>query len=157
MVDVEDVSMMMITLDNGVMASYEQCHFTPDYWRNYTVIGTEGRLENFGDTAGGVVRVWNTRREWQLAGDVEYPIEGVASGHADADEATMLEFLDHITTGAPTSLSVVAARHAVAAGALATQSLRAGSVPFDVPPLDPQITAHFASATHASPSRAATR
>ena len=39
-----------MTLDNGVQASYEQCHFTPDYWRNYTVIGTEGRLENFGAT-----------------------------------------------------------------------------------------------------------
>jgi predicted dehydrogenase len=30
-VDVEDVSMMLMTLDNGVMASYQQCHFTPDY------------------------------------------------------------------------------------------------------------------------------
>ncbi|MGO1200051.1 MAG: Gfo/Idh/MocA family protein, partial [Dermabacteraceae bacterium] len=36
-VDVEDISMLNMTLDNGVLASYEQCHFTPDYWRNYTV------------------------------------------------------------------------------------------------------------------------
>ena len=51
-IDVEDISMMQMELDNGVLASYQQCHFTPDYWRNYTVIGTEGRLENFGDDAG---------------------------------------------------------------------------------------------------------
>ncbi len=59
-VDVEDVSVMNMQLDNGVVAAYQQCHFTPDYWRNYTVIGTEGRLENFGDGPGDVVKVWNT-------------------------------------------------------------------------------------------------
>ena len=58
--DVEDLSMANLQLDNGVFLSYQQCHFTPDYWRNYTVIGTQGRLENFGDTSGGVVKVWNS-------------------------------------------------------------------------------------------------
>ena len=40
MVDVEDISMVNMRLTGGIMASYQQCHFTPDYWRNYTVIGT---------------------------------------------------------------------------------------------------------------------
>jgi predicted dehydrogenase len=144
-VDVEDASMMMMTLDNGVLASYEQCHFTPDYWRNYTVIGTEGRLENFGDTAGGVVKVWNRRHEWQGDGDREYPIGGVTSGHADADETTVTEFLSHLRTGTPTRLSPVAARQAVAAGVLATQSLRSGSVPYTVPDLDSATLSYFAA------------
>lgn len=142
-IDVEDVSMMMMTLDNGVLASYEQCHFTPDYWRNYTVIGTEGRLENVGDTAGGVVKVWNRRREWATTGDIEYPIEGVASGHDDADLATMREFLEHVVHGSPTVVSPLAARAAVAAGALAAKSLRSGSRPLDVPTLPPEVTEHF--------------
>jgi predicted dehydrogenase len=149
-VDVEDVSMMMMTLDSGVQASYQQSHFTPDYWRNYTVIGTEGRLENVGDTAGGVVKVWNRRHEWQVAGDAEYTIEGVESGHSDADFITMSEFLAHVGAGAPTVLSPVAARESVAAGVLATTSLRSGSVPFDVPPLDPEITRYFATPTDAA-------
>jgi predicted dehydrogenase len=149
-VDVEDVSMMMMTLDNGVLASYEQCHFSPDYWRNYTVIGTEGRLENFGDTAGGVVRVWNRRSDWREAGDHEYPIQGVESGHADADFLTVSEFLDHVATGHPVTISPVAARQAVAAGALATTSLREGSLPLDVPPLHPKIEAYFAATTDAA-------
>ena len=51
---------MNMPLDNGVIAAYQQCHFTPDYLRNYTVIGTEGRLENFGDGPGDTVKVWNT-------------------------------------------------------------------------------------------------
>ncbi|WP_432564395.1 Gfo/Idh/MocA family protein [Kineococcus sp. SYSU DK003] len=144
-VDVEDVSMVLMQLGNGVLASYQQCHFTPDYWRNYTVIGTEGRLENFGDTAGGVVRVWNRRHEFAAAGDREYPIEGVASGHEDADLATMTEFLAHVADGGPTLVSPVAAREAVATGALAAESLRAGSTPRRVPELPPHVLQHFAS------------
>lgn len=131
--DVEDLSMVLMTLDNGVMASYEQAHFTPDYWRNYTVIGTEGRAENLGDTGGGIVRVWNRRRGWQMSGDAEYPIGGVEAGHADADLITVAEFLDHVATGAPTALSPLAAREAVAVGDYATRSLREGSRPLDVP------------------------
>ncbi|MGI4894031.1 MAG: Gfo/Idh/MocA family protein [Janthinobacterium lividum] len=149
-VDVEDVSMAMMTLDNGVMASYQQCHFTPDYWRNYTVIGTEGRFENFGDTAGGTVKVWDRRHEWQSAGDREYPIEGVASGHEDADLATMTEFLAHVADGSPTLVSPVAARAAVATGALAAESLRDGSTPRTVPDLPPHVLRHFAATSNAA-------
>lgn len=142
-VDVEDLSMVHMRLDNGVLASYEQCHFTPDYWRNYTLIGTEGRAENFGDTGGGVVKVWNRRRNWSLDGDREYPIGGVSSGHEDADLLTMTEFLRYAAHGDPPELSPIAAREAVAAGALATRSLRSGSVPIDVPPLPETVAAHF--------------
>jgi predicted dehydrogenase len=152
-VDVEDVSMMLMTLDSGVLASYEQCHFTPDYWRNYTVIGTHGRLENIGDTGGGVVKVWNRRREWEIAGDLEYPIDGVASGHEDADLATMREFFALIVDGTPTVVSPLAARAAVAAGALAAESIRSGSRPFDVPPLPQHVLEHFRS-QHLSPKYA---
>jgi predicted dehydrogenase len=138
-VDVEDVSMMLMRLDNGVQASYQQCHFTPDYWRNYTVIGSEGRLENFGDSAGDIVRVWNKRHTFQAAGDAEYTIEGDEAGHSDADQITVSEFLSHITTGSPTRTSPIAARQSVAAGALAAESLRNGNRPYDVPPLAASI------------------
>ncbi|MGN6744138.1 MAG: Gfo/Idh/MocA family protein [Amnibacterium sp.] len=142
-IDVEDVSMMLMDLGDGVTASYEQCHFTPDYWRNYTVIGTKGRLENFGDTPGGVIRIWNRRRTWSLEGDIEIPIQGEGEGHEQADFLTMGEFLRHVATGAPTAVSPIAAREAVAAGALAADSLRDGSTPRDVPQLDPALVAHF--------------
>lgn len=138
-VDVEDISMMLMQLDNGVLASYEQCHFTPDYWRNYTVIGTSGRLENFGDSAGGVVRVWNRRRGYRAEGDAEYPIRGDASGHDDADARTVEEFLDFVTYGSPTVTSPIASRNAVAAGIAATTSLRSGSIPIRIPPVDPAV------------------
>ncbi|WP_022916822.1 Gfo/Idh/MocA family protein [Ruania albidiflava] len=142
-IDVEDLSMVQMRLDNGVLASYQQCHYTPDYWRNYTVIGTEGRIENFGDGAGGVVRLWDHRCEYQAAGDREFPITGESAGHGDADQDTMTEFLDHLAHGSRTITSPVAARQAVATAVAATQSLRDGSQPRDVPALPQHVVAHF--------------
>ncbi|MFC8597756.1 ROK family protein [Isoptericola sp. NPDC057191] len=142
-VDVEDTSMMLMRLGNGVLASYEQCHFTPDYWRNYTVIGTRGRLENFGDGDGGSVRVWNRRTAYAAAGDVEYPIAAGGQGHQDADRLTVDEFLRFVADGTPITTSPVMARDAVAAGVAATLSLRAGSAPQRVHPVAPEVAAHF--------------
>ncbi len=142
-VDVEDISMVHMQLDAGLFASYEQCHYTPDYWRNYTVIGTEGRLENFGDSDGGIVRVWNHRVTYQRQGDREYDIRGDAGGHGDADARTVNEFLDFVLDGADTVTSPVASRNAVATGVAATESLRAGSMPMPVVPVDPAIVARL--------------
>lgn len=141
-IDVEDLSMVHLQLDGGVFASYEQCHYTPDYWRNYTVIGTQGRLENFGDGAGGVIRVWDHRSGYRAGGDREYPIGG-SSGHADADELCLAEFVEHVLHGTPTATSPVAARYAVAAGEAATRSLRTGYVPQDVPTPAPAVVDYF--------------
>jgi predicted dehydrogenase len=133
--DVEDLSMMLMTLDNGVLASYQQCHFTPDYWRSYTVIGDAGRLECFGNGPGGEIRVWNTRKAGYAAeGDLVVPIPDVGGGHGGADPSIVEEFLGYVRHGGATLTSVVAAREAVAAGCAATESLRSGGVPVAVPP-----------------------
>ncbi len=119
--------MVLMTLGNGVLASYQQCHFTPDYWRNYTVIGTEGRWRTSATRPRGGARL---EPPPGLVGDRRpgAPDHGRPSGHADADLATMAEFLAHVADGAPTLVSPLAAREAVATGALATASLRSGSV-----------------------------
>lgn len=142
-VDVEDSSMMLMRLESGVLASYQQCHFTPDYWRNYTVIGTEGRLENFGDGDGGLVRVWNSRTTFDPAGDRSYPIVGERDGHGDADQLTIQEFLDFVRLDTTTETSPVGARYAVAAAVAATESLRDGSTPRVVPRLEEGLELYF--------------
>ena len=138
-IDVEDISMVNMRLDNGVYASYQQCHYTPDYWRNYTVIGTEGRLENFGDTDGAVVRVWNTRTLYDPVGDAEYRVNGDERGHRDADRLTVAEFIRFVTDGSRTETSAVAARNAVATAVAATESIRDGSRPIAVPAVDEHV------------------
>ena len=142
-IDVEDISMVSMRLDNGVFASYQQCHYTPDYWRNYTVIGTEGRLENFGDTEGAIVRVWNRRTTYDPHGDAEYTVLGDDGGHGDADKATVAEFVRFVRDGTATTTSAVAARNAVAAAVAATESLRDGSRPHPVPGVDQAVAARL--------------
>ncbi|CAM3322749.1 Gfo/Idh/MocA family protein [Occultella aeris] len=142
-VDVEDISMMTMRLDNGVFATYSECHYTPDYWRNYTIIGTEGRIENFGLGHDGVVRLWNRRTEYNAEGDEQFPIPDVEGGHHGADPALLAEFLDFVRTGAPTATSPVAAREAVAAGATAAESMRGDSGALDVPELDAALRTYF--------------
>jgi predicted dehydrogenase len=145
-IDVEDVSLVNMRLDNGVLASYQQCHFTPDYWRNYTVIGDAGRLENFGDGPGGVVKVWNSRRSgYRGEADAEYPVPDAQDegGHGGSDPLLIEEFVRFVREGGRTDTSPVAARMAVAAGVRATQSLRDGGTPREVPALDPELIAYF--------------
>lgn len=142
-VDVEDISMLLAETKSGVFLSYQQCHFTPDYWRNYTVIGTEGRLENFGDTQGGHVTLWNRRSEYDPDGDARFPILGDAGGHDDADLLTVTEFLNFVRVGGHTDTSPLDAWHAVATAVLATDSLRSGAIPQDIPELPVEITTYF--------------
>jgi predicted dehydrogenase len=143
-VDVEDISMMTMALDNGVLASYQQCHFTPDYWRNYTVIGDRGRLENMGDEAGDQIHVW-TRRHRSGAGrpDEVHVIHGEEGTHGGADPRLLREFLTFVRDGGGTETSPIAARQAVAAGAMATVSLRGDGGALPVPPLDEDLVAYF--------------
>ncbi|MFJ2395776.1 MULTISPECIES: Gfo/Idh/MocA family protein [unclassified Streptomyces] len=145
-IDVEDVSLVNLRLDNGVLAAYQQCHFTPDYWRNYTVIGDAGRLENFGDGPGAVVKVWNSRRSGHRdRADAEYPVPEPPedAGHGGADPLLIDEFLRFVREGGRTDTSPVAARMAVAAGFRATESLRDGGTAREVPALDPELVAYF--------------
>ena len=144
-VDVEDLSMVLLELGNGVLASYQQCHFTPDYWRNYTVIGSAGRLENFGDIGHGtVVRLWKRRADYDEIGDKVWRIPDRGGGHGGADESIMAEFLEFARNGGRTLTSPVAARDAVAAAVAATCSLRSGGQPVEVTPLDAELAAYFA-------------
>jgi predicted dehydrogenase len=146
-VDVEDVSMIQMKLNNGVLASYQQCHFAPDYWRNYTVIGTEGRIENFGTGEEGThIKLWNRRTNWNPDADAVFAMDPEAGGHGGADPKIVAEFLRFVRSGGPINTSPVAARYSVATGCQATESLRNGGVPMDVPQLDPALEAHFASA-----------
>jgi len=143
-IDVEDLSMMLMALDNGVLCSYQQCHYTPDAWRNYTIIGTEGRIENFGDSPGRcVVRVWNRRCYYNPYGDEQHFIPDIGGSHGGADPQIVTAFIDYVRFGNKILTSPVAARNSVAAGCMAASSLRHGGKPMDIPPLPKNLVDYF--------------
>ena len=143
-IDVEDLSMINMLLDNEVICSYQQCHYSPDGWRNYTIIGTEGRIENFGDNPGRcVVRLWNRRCDYNPYGDEQYFIPAVEGGHGGADPAIVDEFIRFVREGGKTTTSAIAARNSVATGYYGAESLRQGGKPFDIPAVDPANLKYF--------------
>jgi len=143
-IDVEDVSMMLMELETGVFCSYQQCHYTPDGWRNYTIVGTEGRIENFNDRpADCVVRLWNRRTHYNPYGDEQFFIPQQPGTHGGADPNIVAEFVRYVRSGGKIHTSAVAARNSVAAGCMAAESLRNGSAPRDVPPVPEEVAAYF--------------
>jgi predicted dehydrogenase len=144
--DVEDLSMLQMRLDNGVFASYQQCHYTPDYWRNYTVIGTHGRIENYGNVEEGAqICLWNSRTDWKPYGDAQFPIERPEGGHGGADPRLVAEFLRYVREGGTTQTSPLAARYSVAVGCAATDSLRDGGTPRQIAPVSAEVATYFAN------------
>ena len=135
-IDVEDHSMLLMQLDNGVQASYQQCHYTPDDCRNYTIIGTEGRIENYGDHSTdeklASVHLWNSRRGYSQQGNEVFEIPNIEGSHGGADPVLLEDFVSFLRGGTPVGASVRDARMAVATGCLGAASLRNGSVPMEV-------------------------
>jgi len=141
--DVEDHSMLLMQLDNGIQASYEHCMYAPDSERNYTFIGTKGRVENIGDYHGDTsIHVW-TQRGYRNEPDIVYHLKAKEGGHGGADTLIVDAFLDFVRSGVVPSVSPVAARNAVAAGVQGHYSMRNGNIPADIPPLPEELIRYF--------------
>ncbi|MHB1156020.1 MAG: Gfo/Idh/MocA family protein [Phycisphaerales bacterium] len=139
-INVEDHSMMLMQMANGVQASYCQCHYTPDGMRNYTIIGTEGRIENIGDYSDrsnwASVNLWNKRSGGGARqGVYTEAIPPLDGSHGGADPRIVSAFLEYVRTGKISGATAMDGRWAVAAGYLATLSMRQGNQPMDVPDL----------------------
>ena len=128
-------------LANGIQASYMQCHFTPDACRNYTVIGTRGRLENYGDVGSGArIQLWNRRSDgFSLEGDLTVNLSGLDQKHVEADREIVKIFVDILRGNAVPVSSPQDARYAVAAGFGGAYSIRHGGNPFDIPRLPDEL------------------
>lgn len=134
-VDVEDNQVMIMELEGTIKASYLQCHFTPDYHRNYTIIGTEGRIENSEPDMKVFVKTRRSNTYRELA-DRTYDIKPSRGGHGGADPVICRDFVEVCLDGKDPVAPPIAGRMSVAAGVCAAQSLRSGGVPVDVPAVD---------------------
>ena len=134
-VDVEDIGTIAMQLDGGIQATYMQCHFAPDYCRNYTFIGTEGRMENLDDGSRVIVKTRNLSKRWTNYADRSYEVKPAMGGHGGADPVICRDFVDMVLDGTRPIATPLAGRMSVAAGVAGTESIRSGSMPVDVPPL----------------------
>ena len=139
-VDIEDNNVMIMQLEGGIKASYLQCHFTPDYHRNYTFIGTHGRMEN----SEPEMKVWvKTRRSgtWRDCADRTYEIKKSHGTHGGADPVICDDFLEMVLEGKEPVATPEAGRMSVAAGCAGADSMRNHGAPVDVPPMPADLAA----------------
>lgn len=134
-IDVEDNNVLIMELENGIKVSYLQNHFTPDYHRNYVVIGTKGRMEN--DELAGTITI-KTRSTESLEDQSDVvvqmkPMEGV---HAGGDSRITESFTEYILDDKEPSVTPYDGRMSVAVGVKATESLRAGGGLQFIPPVE---------------------
>lgn len=142
--DVEDSNMILMQLANGVQASYMHCMYAPDSERNYTFIGTKGRIENIGDCGDDVeIHVWTTRGTRKKP-DIIYHLNSSSGSHGGSDIQILPAFINFVRNGVIPDVSPVDARNAVAAGCLGHRSMRNGNAPYDVPELPKHILEYFA-------------
>ena len=153
-IDVEDESTVMMQLDNGIVANYMQCHYTPDACRNYTFIGDKGRIENLDESHIGVF----TNRYWKFGDpDIVYRMQPTVGGHGGADPEIVKAFIKFAKgEGTIPSNSPIAARNSVATGVLGSKSIRNKNEAFDIPPVDKDVLKYFANGQKkAAPKKAA--
>jgi predicted dehydrogenase len=141
-IDVEDHNMVMMQLENGSQACYMQCHYAPDAERNYTFIGTRGRIENIGDYGCCEVHVW-TQRGPRATPDIVYKLKPVEGSHGGSDPAIVQEFLRFVRDGVKTSTSPIAARNSVAVGVQGHKSMRSGCSALKIPQLSKDLVKYF--------------
>ena len=158
-IDVEDNQIVILELGNGVKASYAQCHFTPEYLRNYTLIGTTGRIEMEVEQN----RIWTVARPNGQAWTAnpirtEHALDGIEGWHGGGDKIIAEAFLDMVLRDVEPRSHPLAGRMSVAVGCEATRSLREGDMRI-VPQPEPleRKPADFQPATqswpHVQPSR----
>lgn len=142
-VDVEDHSMVLMQLENGVQASYCQCMYTPDSERHYVLLGDRGKIENVGEYSKHKLMLYLTRTDKFREPDVVYHLNTSAEGHGGADLKIMKDFYNFVVTGKYSGLNPIDSRMAVACADFATRSLRNRFSPFKIPKLNSNIKKYF--------------
>lgn len=124
-IDVEDNESVLMELENGAIATYSQCHFSPDYCRSYVFIGTKGRMESF-ETQKRVTGWQDDRIEvlYRSGCERETIRFTLGEGHGGADIRMIKSWLQSLRDGVVDTENPIAGRNSVAVGCLAAQSLR---------------------------------
>ncbi len=127
--DVEDNCIVSIRYANGAKMTYTECHFTPDYTREFTFIGDKGRLYGF----------YNNEQEFKIVVTYrhsdkvdEYFPPKVPGGHGGGDPKIQEEFLDRVLSGKPSMSGALDARNSAAIAIAAAESVETG-LPVEIP------------------------
>lgn len=142
-IDVEDSNMILMQLASGKQCAYLQCHYTPDSDRNYTFIGTKGRIENHGVEDNAQILIWTQRAPVTLLPDETITLRGIPGTHSGADPAIMKNFREYVRGTAEPLTNPVDAMRAVLVGIAAHEAMRTDLNCRSIPEIAPDILQYF--------------
>jgi len=117
-IDCLDNHMVLMEFENGVKASYDECHYTPDDNREYIFIGTKGKLK-LDDRAGKLTM------ELRHSGDVmEYRPSAGREGHGGGDPRLIEDLAHAIDSRTQPLAGVKAGLESIRVGLMAHESIR---------------------------------
>ena len=132
--NLKDNSELCISYANGAKATFHECHFTPDYTREFWFIGTKGKMYGYYDNPGRfLVRIEYTHspdrhtEEWK-------PTSGGGS-HGGGDNRLRDAFYRRIVENDPPIDALESAYYSTALAICAEVSIDSG-MPVDIPVLD---------------------
>jgi predicted dehydrogenase len=131
-VNVWDNSVVNVIYENGAKLSFIECHFAPDYSREFTFIGTKGRIcARFPHNGKPELTLTFRHRAEVIREEVKM---GLGS-HFGGDRAMLEEFVQAINENRPALTDFAVGREASAVAACAEKSIVTGLV-VDVPNVD---------------------
>lgn len=131
--DLNDNSELCISYENGVKATFHECHFTPDYSREFWLVGTKGKMYGYYDGPGRfLVRIEYTNAPDRRTEEFKPPRpEG---GHGGSDGFLRDEFYRRIVANTPSDDALHSAYYSTALAACAEESIETG-LPVAIPPM----------------------
>ena len=89
--DVDDNGLVLVDYDNGARAFYGESHFTPEYTREFTLIGDQGKMTGFYNNECEF-KITVRRVDSPSETRVYEPRPTVTDGHGGSDALAMNEF-----------------------------------------------------------------
>lgn len=131
-IDTPDNGLLIIDYDNGARLCYMECHFTPEYTREFMFVGDKGKLTAFYDNDENFkIQVW---KRGEKEPKFYYP-EKVGGAHGGGDTGIIKEFLARVREGKPGMYGIRGARDSAAIAIAALESEKTG-LPARIPKLD---------------------
>ena len=119
--DVEDNSLIIIDYAKGARICYMECHFTPEYSREFMFVGTKGKLTAFYNNEQDFKITVQKRFESKT--EVYYPEKvNEGSAHGGGDDGIIEEFLEKVRVGKPSMKGIKGARDSAAIAIAAEES-----------------------------------
>ena len=134
--DVPDNGLLLIDYASGARISYMECHFTPEYTREFTFIGTKGKITAFYNNEQEFKITVRKRHTRKL--DVYFPKRS-DGGHGGGDPMIVNDFLQRIRSGESGMYGLRGARDSAAIAIAGYESAHTG-MPVEIPQLPANIT-----------------